>query len=189
MAAAAPQIVAALDASEIGPTFGSDKVIAVVADGPHVVAGIEEAARTGALTVALVCNGDSPLAAASDLEICIPVGPEIVAGSTRMKGGTAQKLVLNMLSTISMVRLGRTYGNLMVKVVVTNEKLRARAHRAVSVATGADGAAVDAALEAAEGDASVAVVSLIAGVDAATARQALQQTGGAVRRAVGVAAR
>jgi N-acetylmuramic acid 6-phosphate etherase len=222
-------LLAGLDASEIAPTFGSDRVLAIVADGPqttgdpaiddednaaaglaairrvaiaredavvgiaasgktrYVIAVAEEAAAVGALTVALVCNPDSPLAAASDLEICVPVGPEIVAGSTRMKGGTAQKLVLNMLSTITMVRLGRTYGNLMVNVVVTNEKLRERAQRAVAVATGAAADAVEAALEAADGDASVAIVSLLAGVDAASARDALSKTGGAVRRAVEIA--
>jgi N-acetylmuramic acid 6-phosphate etherase len=219
-------LLAALDASEIGPTFGSDRVIAVVADGPqttgnpdlddedngpaglaairaanvapedavvgvtasgktrYVVAALEEAAGVGALTVALVCNPDSPLARAAELEICVPVGPEIVAGSTRMKGGTAQKLVLNMLSTVSMVRLGRTYGNLMVNVVATNEKLRARARRAVAHATAAPEAEVEAVLEAASGDAAVAIVALLANVDADTARRHLNATGGAVRRAV-----
>jgi N-acetylmuramic acid 6-phosphate etherase len=219
-------LLAALDASEIGPTFGSDKVVALLADGPQTtgnptvddednaeagvstvsaadiapedavvgvtasgktrftVAAIEESAARGALTVALVCNPGSPLAAAAELEICVPVGPEIVAGSTRMKGGTAQKLVLNMLSTISMVRLGRTYGNLMVNVVVTNEKLRARAQRAVALATARPEAEVDSALEAAGGNAPVAIVSLLANVDVDTAQRHLDESGGHVRRAV-----
>lgn len=219
-------LIAALDASEIAPTFGSDRVIAVVAAGPQTtgdpaiddeddaaagraairavgiaaedavvgiaasgktpftIGALEEASARGALTVALVCNPDSPLAAAADLEICVPVGPEIVAGSTRMKGGTAQKLVLNMLSTVSMVRLGRTYGNLMVNVVATNDKLRARARRAVALATAAPDAEVEAALEAAEGSATVAIVSLLANVDAEVARRQLDESGGSVRRAV-----
>jgi N-acetylmuramic acid 6-phosphate etherase len=219
-------LVAALDASEIGPTFGSDKVVALLADGPqttgdphvddednadagiaairaaevaaedavvgvtasgktpYTVAAITEAAARGALTVALVCNPGSPLAEAAELEICVAVGPEIVAGSTRMKGGTAQKLVLNMLSTISMVRLGRTYGNLMVNVVATNDKLRARARRAVALATGSPEADVEAALEAAAGNAPAAIVSLLANVDADTAQRHLDAAEGHVRRAV-----
>jgi N-acetylmuramic acid 6-phosphate etherase len=219
-------LLAALDASEIGPTFGSDRVVALLADGPQTtgnpalddednadagilairnaevtaddavvgvtasgktrftVAAAEEARSRGALTVALVCNPDSPLAAASELEICVPVGPELVAGSTRMKGGTAQKLVLNMLSSISMIRIGRTYGNLMVNVVATNDKLRARARRAVLLATAAPEAEVDSALEAAGGNAPVAIVSLLAGVDVDTAQRHLEASGGAVRRAV-----
>jgi N-acetylmuramic acid 6-phosphate etherase len=219
-------LLAALDASEIAPTFGSDKVVALLADGPQTtgnptvddeddaeagivaikratigpqdavvgvaasgntrftIGAITESASRGALTVALVCNPGSPLAEAADLEICVPTGPEIVAGSTRMKGGTAQKLVLNMLSTISMVRLGRTYGNLMVNVVATNEKLRARARRAVSLATGAADADVESALEAAGGNAPVAIVSLLASVDPGVAQHHLEESSGAVRRAV-----
>jgi N-acetylmuramic acid 6-phosphate etherase len=222
-------LLAALDASEIGPTFGSDKVVALLADGPQTtgnpalddednadagilavrnaeitaddavvgvaasgktrftIAAVEEARARAALTVALVCNAGSPLAAAAELEICVPVGPEIVAGSTRMKGGTAQKLVLNMLSTISMVRLGRTYGNLMVNVVATNDKLRDRAKRAVAVATSAPEADVDAALEAAGGNAPVAIVALLAGVDVDTAQRRLEEANGGVRRAVDLA--
>src|SRR4051812_149824 len=219
-------LLAALDASEIAPTFGCDQVIALLADGPQTtgnpavddednadagvtairaadiapedavvgvaasgrtrftVAAIEESAARGALTVALVCNPGSPLAEAAELEICVSVGPEIVAGSTRMKGGTAQKLVLNMLSTISMVRLGRTYGNLMVNVVATNEKLRARARRAVALATGSPDVDVESALEAAAGNAPVAIVSLLANVDVDTAQRHLDESGGHVRRAV-----
>jgi N-acetylmuramic acid 6-phosphate etherase len=219
-------LLAALDASEIGPTFGCDQVVALLAAGPQTtgnpsvddeddadagiaairgadiapedavvgvaasgktrftVAAIEESAARGALTVALVCNPGSPLAEAAELEICVPVGPEIVAGSTRMKGGTAQKLVLNMLSTISMVRLGRTYGNLMVNVVATNEKLRARARRAVALATSAPETDVESALEAAGGNAPVAIVSLLANVDVDTAQRHLENAGGHVRRAV-----
>jgi N-acetylmuramic acid 6-phosphate etherase len=101
-----------------------------------------------------------------------------------MKAGTAQKLVLNTLSTATMIRLGRTYGNLMVDVVASNAKLRARARRAVALATGASDADVDRALEAAGGEAKVAIVSLLLGIDAADARARLEAAGGAVRKAV-----
>ena len=111
-------------------------------------------------------------------------GPEVIAGSTRLKAGTAQKLVLNTISTVSMIRLGRTYGNLMVDVVADNAKLRARARRAVELATGASGADVDAALAAAGGDAKVAIVSLLTGLDAAAASARLDAAGGVVRRAL-----
>ena len=90
------------------------------------------------MTVGLSCNADSALAAAADHGIEVVVGPELLTGSTRLKAGTAQKLVLNMLSTITMIRLGKTYGNLMVDVRASNEKLRARSRRIVALATGAD---------------------------------------------------
>ena len=99
---------------------------------------LDVARSAGALTIALVAVPESELGRLADHEIAVVVGPEVIAGSTRLKAGTAQKLVLNMISTISMVRLGKTYGNLMVDVVATNEKLRARVHRIVAQATGAD---------------------------------------------------
>ena len=101
-----------------------------------------------------------------------------------MKAGTAQKLVLNMISTIAMVRLGKTFGNLMVDVDPANEKLRARARRAVAVATAASERDVAAAIDAAEGDTKVAIVALLAGVDARTARSRLTSAGGLIREAV-----
>ena len=113
------------------------------------------------------------------------VGTEVISGSTRLKAGTAQKLVLNSISTLSMVRLGKTYGDLMVDVAGTNEKQRVRARRAVRLATGAGDEAVDDALAAAEGSAKVAIVSLLAGVDAAEARERLAETGGRIGPAVG----
>ena len=108
----------------------------------------------------------------------------MLAGSTRLKAGTAQKLVLNMISTISMIRLGKTYGNLMVGVVATNDKLRSRVRRIVGHATGAREEQVDAALAEADGDAKVAIVALTAGIDAATARARLDAAGGVVRKAL-----
>jgi N-acetylmuramic acid 6-phosphate etherase len=175
----------ALDLAAAGVS-AADAVVALSASGvtPYVVAAARAASAAGALTVAVVCVGGSPLGSLADHEVVTLVGPEVIAGSTRMKAGTAQKLVLNTISTVSMVRLGRTFGNLMVDVVASNEKLRARARRAVAQATGAEGAAVDRALAAAGGEVKVAIVSLLAGTDAATARERLAGAGGVVRRAL-----
>src|ERR671915_516570 len=137
-----------------------------------------------ALTVGVVCAAGSPLGALVEHEIAAVVGPEVLAGSTRMKAGTAQKLVLNTISTVSMVRLGKTYGNLMVDVVASNAKLRARARRAVELASGASERDAEAALEAAGGEVKVAIVSLLAGLDAARARSRLEANGGVLRRAL-----
>jgi len=114
----------------------------------------------------------------------VEVGPEVIAGSTRMKAGTAQKFVLNTISTIVMVRLGKTFGNLMVDVQASNDKLRARARRAVAIATAAPEEEVAEAIAAAGGDTKVAIVALIAGVDAQTARSRLTAAGGVIREAV-----
>jgi len=163
-----------------------DVVLGVSASGrtPYTLGAIAEAARAGALTVGLACVRNSELARRADLAIEVEVGPEVIAGSTRMKAGTAQKLVLNTISTIAMVRLGKTFGNLMVDVQASNEKLRARARRAVAVATAAPEEEVAAAIAAAEGDAKVAIVSLLAGVDAQTARSRLTAARGVIREAV-----
>jgi N-acetylmuramic acid 6-phosphate etherase len=173
-----------LAAAGVGP---DDVVVGVSASGrtPYTLAALEEAARAGAFKVALVCAAGSQLADLADHALEIVVGPEVIAGSTRMKAGTAQKLVLNMLSTITMVRLGKTFGNLMVDVEPANEKLRARARTAVAVATAASTTEVDAALAVADGDPKVAIVSLLAGVDADDARARLEAAGGVVREAVG----
>ena len=142
------------------------------------------AAQAGALTVAVVSVDGSELAPLVEHEIAVVVGPEVLAGSTRLKAGTAQKLVLNMISTIVMVRLGKTFGNLMVDVVATNEKLRDRVRRIVAHATGEPSERVDAALDAADGNAKVAIVSLLAAVDADEARARLEAADGVVRRAL-----
>ena len=168
---------------ELGP---HDAVVGLSASGrtPYVVGALSEAARAGALTVAVVSVEGSELGRLAEHEIAVVVGAEVISGSTRLKAGTAQKLVLNMISTITMVRLGKTYGNLMVDVVATNEKLRARVRRIVATATGEPDERVDAALDAAGGDARVAIVSLLARVDAETARARLAAAGGVVRRAL-----
>lgn len=165
----------------------ADALVGVSASGrtPYVLGAIAAASEAGALTACVVSARGTALGAAVRHEIAVVVGPEVVAGSTRLKAGTAQKLVLNTISTVSMIRLGRTFGNLMVDVSATNEKLRARARRVVRLATGAPDEEVEAALAAADGGAKVAILSILAGVDAETARARLAETGGHVRRALG----
>ena len=167
------------------PLRPEDCVVAVSASGstPFVLAALATAREVGALRVAVAGVRDSTAAALADHEVALVVGPEVIAGSTRLKAGTAQKLVLNTISTVTMIRLGRTYAGLMVGVAPGNEKLRERARRNVVFASGASEDRVDEALEAAAGDARVALVSLLAGVDAASARTRLEAAGGSVRKA------
>ena len=163
-----------------------DAVVAVSASGgtPFTLGAAAAAADTGAFTACVVCVPHSQLADICDRELMVLVGPEILAGSTRLKAGTAQKLVLNTISTVTMIRLGKTFAGLMVGVIAANEKLRERVRRIVTQATGAPPDAIDAALAAADGDARVAIVSLLADVDAATARARLGAAGGNVREAL-----
>jgi len=173
-----------LDEVEVGP---ADAVVALSASGrtPYTLGAVRRAVDAGALTVGVACVRGSELGRAVEREVAVEVGPEVISGSTRMKAGTAQKLVLNTISTIAMVRLGKTFGNLMVDVQASNEKLRARSRRAVALATGSSEQEVDAALAAADGEVKVAIVALAAGVDAPTARARLAQAAGAVRQALG----
>ena len=169
------------------PLRPEDCVVAVSASGstPFVLAALEVARDAGALGVAVASARDSQAASLAEHEIAIVVGPEVIAGSTRLKAGTAQKLVLNTISTVAMIRLGRTYGGLMVGVTPTNAKLRERARRNVVLASGASEEQVNEALSAAAGDARVALVSLLAGVDADAARSRLEESDGSVRKAAG----
>src|SRR5580765_1629327 len=164
----------------------ADAVVGVSASGrtPYALAALEAAAGAGALTVALTAVEESELARGADHELAVVVGPEFVAGSTRLKAGTAQKLVLNTISTVTMIRLGKTYGDLMVDVRSSNEKLAARARRVVRLAADVSEAEAERALAEADGSAKVAVVALLAGVDAATARKRLEQASGHVQAAV-----
>ena len=164
----------------------ADAVVALSASGstPYALGAARAASEAGALTVAVVCARDSALGRLVDHEVIAVTGPEVIAGSTRMKAGTAQKLVLNTISTVTMVRLGRTYGNLMVDVVASNAKLRARARRVVEIATDVSDAEADAALAAAGGDAKVAIVSLLTGLSIDDARRLLGDAGGSIRRAM-----
>ncbi|MFJ5213571.1 N-acetylmuramic acid 6-phosphate etherase [Streptomyces sp. NPDC088354] len=176
-----------LDALGLGP---DDAVVGISASGrtPYAVGAVEHARARGALTVGLSCNAGSPLAAAAEHGIEVVTGPEFLTGSTRLKAGTAQKLVLNMLSTITMIRLGKTYGNLMVDVRASNEKLRARSRSIVAQATGAPDDEIEAALTATGGEVKHAVLVLLAGVDAATAARLLTDADGHLRAALLAAA-
>lgn len=166
-----------------------DTVVGVSASGrtPYALGAVEHARRRGALTIGLACNPDSALAAAAEHGIEIVVGPELLTGSTRLKAGTAQKLVLNMLSTITMIRLGKTYGNLMVDVRASNDKLRARSRRIVALATGAGDAAVETALTEAGGEVKTAILILLADVDGPTATGLLAAANGHLRAALATA--
>jgi N-acetylmuramic acid 6-phosphate etherase len=170
-------------AAGVGP---ADAVVAISASGttPFTVGALEAARAAGALCVAVVCARGSALEALADHAVVAVVGAEVVSGSTRLKAGTAQKLILNAISTLTMIRLGRTYDGLMVSVAPDNAKLRERARRNVVLLTGAGDDAVDAAFTAAEGDARVALVTLLAGVDAAVARERLDPARGSVRQAL-----
>jgi N-acetylmuramic acid 6-phosphate etherase len=172
-----------IDARAVGP---KDVIVAVAASGttPYVLAAARRARARGATTVAVTCVAGSPIAAACDLAITPVVGPEVIAGSTRLKAGTAQKLVLNMLSTLAMVQLGKVYGNLMVDLRVTNEKLRRRAVRIVAAAAAvAEPQAADA-LARAGGRVPVAIVMLATRTTAEAAAARLARAGGSLRRAV-----
>ncbi|MFJ8163550.1 N-acetylmuramic acid 6-phosphate etherase [Streptomyces sp. NPDC096136] len=163
-----------------------DTVVGVSASGrtPYAIGAVEFARARGALTVGLSCNAGSALAAAAAHGIEVVVGPELLTGSTRLKAGTAQKLVLNLISTVVMIRLGKTYGNLMVDVRATNEKLRARSRRIVALATGAPDAEIEAALTATGGEVKDAVLVLLGGVDGPTAARLLTASRGHLREAL-----
>ena len=214
--------IGALDAAEIGPTFGAspgdvlaidagdgaeieddaprgaelvraagvdavDAVVGISASGttPFTLGALAEARGRGALTIAVVCAPGGQLTEEADHAVVAEVGPEIVSGSTRLKAGTAQKMIVNAISTVTMVRLGRTYDGLMVGVAPQNAKLRERARRNVVLASGAADETVDAALAAAGGDARVALVALLAGIDADAARARLDGASGSVSAALG----
>ncbi|MFF1559886.1 N-acetylmuramic acid 6-phosphate etherase [Streptomyces sp. NPDC058279] len=164
----------------------TDTVVGVSASGrtPYAIGAVEFARTRGALTVGLSCNAGSALAAAAEHGIEVVVGPEFLTGSTRLKAGTAQKLVLNLISTVTMIRLGKTYGNLMVDVRATNEKLRARSRRIVALATGAPDEEIEAALAATDGEVKNAVLVILGGVDAATAAHLLTEADGHLRAAL-----
>jgi N-acetylmuramic acid 6-phosphate etherase len=166
-----------------------DTVCGIATSGrtPFTIAAIEYARRRGARTIALTCNRDSPLERASDFAIITEVGPEVLAGSSRMKAGTAHKMVLNMISTGAMCRLGYVYGNLMVNVWTKNEKLTQRAIRIVEQATGADRETATCALKTAGNRTPVAVVMLAANVTRSQAAAALKKSKGHVRQAIAIA--
>jgi N-acetylmuramic acid 6-phosphate etherase len=177
----APRCLAKLKLSPL------DAVVGLSASGvtPFVLGGVAKATEVGALTVGISCNAGSALSRAVDVAIDLLVGPELIAGSTRLKSGTAQKAVLNAISTIAMVRLGKTYRNLMVDVRPTNAKLRDRSERIVGLVTGADERAVLEALRAAQGDTKAAIVMIRHGLPHAAARALLRECQGSLRAALG----
>ena len=166
-----------------------DIVLGIATSGrtPFTIAAVEYARGRGARTIALTCNRNSPLERAADFAIVTEVGAEILAGSSRMKAGTAHKMVLNMISTGAMTRLGYVYGNLMVNVWTKNEKLVQRAIRILEQATGADHDAARNALEASGNRTPVAVVMLAAKVNRSQAISALKKSRGHVRQAIAFA--
>jgi N-acetylmuramic acid 6-phosphate etherase len=213
--------LAALDADELGPTYGlengrwtahvaaydgcadgeddsaagarigalvgpGDVLVGVTASGrtPFAIAALGEARERGAGTVLLSGNPSAAAGSEVDVHVAIHTGPEAVTGSTRLKAGTAQKLALNALSTATMVRCGRTWSNLMVGAVATNSKLRGRIAAALAAATGEDPEACAAAVDEANGDGRVALLTLLARVPASVAQRALRRTGGHVREAL-----
>lgn len=175
--------VAALETSAL------DSVVGVAASGrtPYVLGGMAEARRRGALVISLACHHPSPMAELAELWIAPVTGPEALTGSTRLKAGTAQKLVLNMLSTGVMIRLGKTYGNLMVDLQASNAKLRDRARRIVAMACDLAPEAAGAALAACDYEVKTAIVMQLGGLSPAAARQRLSRAGGVVRAALELA--
>ncbi|MCM5510285.1 MULTISPECIES: N-acetylmuramic acid 6-phosphate etherase [unclassified Vibrio] len=163
-----------------------DVVVGIAASGrtPYVIGALEYANDLGATTVALSCNPDSIIAEVAQIAISPVVGPEALTGSTRLKSGTAQKLVLNMLTTASMIRLGKSYQNLMVDVKATNKKLVARAARIVMQATECDKQQAVTVLEQTEYDVKLAILMILTGMDIDSARNQLQHQEGFLRRAV-----
>ncbi|WP_411101556.1 N-acetylmuramic acid 6-phosphate etherase [Streptomyces sp. cmx-4-9] len=177
--------LAAADLTALALT-ADDTVIGVSASGrtPYAVGAVAFARARGALTAGLSCNAGSALAAAAEHGIEVVVGPELLTGSTRLKAGTAQKLVLNMISTITMIRLGKTYGNLMVDMRSSNDKLYARARRIVALATGAPDEEIEAALTATGGEVKDAILVVLGGVDGARAAELLTASQGHLRAAL-----
>ncbi|MFC7531626.1 N-acetylmuramic acid 6-phosphate etherase [Actinoplanes sp. GCM10030250] len=173
-------------AAAAGDVTDGDLVVGVTASGrtPYVRSALLMARARGACTVLVSANPASPIAAYVDVHVAPDTGPEVLTGSTRMKAGTAQKLVLNAFSTATMVRLGRTYSNLMTDMLASNNKLRDRQLRILAEATGADLERCRQALLLAGGDAKVAVVTLIAGASTEAAGQALADTDGHVHQAL-----
>ncbi|HXT37106.1 MAG TPA: N-acetylmuramic acid 6-phosphate etherase [Chloroflexota bacterium] len=182
----AAQGVRDMDALLVGER---DMVLGIAASGrtPYVVGALHRARVLGARTAALVGNPRGPVAEAANLVIAPDTGPEVVAGSTRMKAGTAQKMILAMISTAAMIRTGRTYGNLMVHMRVSNSKLRQRAIRMVSQATGASEKIARDTLVAASDHIPTAIVMVETGLSPTQARERLAQAGGVVRVALELA--
>jgi N-acetylmuramic acid 6-phosphate etherase len=164
----------------------ADIVVGIAASGgtPYVIGALRAARQRGALTISLACSSPSAIAAEAEIAIAPLVGPEVITGSTRMKAGTAQKMVLNMLSSATMIRLGKTYGNLMVDVQQSNAKLRDRAVRIVADICALSREDAAAAVLAADGDVKLAIVMTLVRCDLAQARARLERAGGHIKAAL-----
>lgn len=197
LAGGAPAMMRAVEGSEDSAEAGAadlrvadfragDVLVGIAASGrtPYVLGALEHARSIGALTVGISCTPSSLLSQKAAIAIELLTGPEVITGSTRMKAGTATKLALNMISTAVMIRLGFVYGNLMVNVQPTNEKLRARAHRIVAELAGVDETGAAALLEGAGNNVRVAVLMSRRGLDVEAARALLDRTGGRLTEAL-----
>jgi N-acetylmuramic acid 6-phosphate etherase len=175
--------LAVADLQAIG-TCGKDVVLGIATSGrtPYVIGGLDYARGQGACTIALVCNRKTSLAEHADVTITPVVGPEVISGSTRLKAGTATKMVLNMISTGAMVLLGKTYGNLMVDLRASNSKLADRSRRIVAAITGLSEAEAQRQLDLCQGEVKMAIVAHLCSVAAEDARVLLQRSGGHLRR-------
>ncbi|MGZ0150992.1 N-acetylmuramic acid 6-phosphate etherase [Kribbella sp. WER1] len=173
-------------ATDAAAVTGQDLVVGLAASGstPYVAGALKAARAAGATTVLVTSNPDAPLAPLADIVVAADTGPEVIAGSTRLKAGTAQKMILNAFSTTLMIKLGRTWSNLMVDLVATNKKLRGRMLRILGEATGADEAACETALAAADGELKPALVHLLTGAPIPAAKAALESAQGRVATAL-----
>lgn len=164
----------------------NDTIVGLAASGrtPYVIGGLEYANKIGALTVSITCNANSEVAKVSKVSIAPVVGAEVVTGSTRMKAGTAQKLVLNMLSTGTMIKLGKVYGNLMVDVRATNKKLVERAKKIVCEATGVDREVAEKVLKETNYDVKLSILMILTGLDINEAKEKLSQNKGYIDKAM-----
>lgn len=164
----------------------NDVVVGIAVSGrtPYVIGALEHAKSLGATTVSLTCNPASAIAAMADIAISPVVGPEVLTGSTRLKSGTAQKLVLNMLTTASMIRIGKSYQNLMVDLIASNDKLLARAVRIVMQATECTTEEAERVLERTGNDVKLAILVTLTGKNVEEVRSALTTSGGFLRRAI-----
>ena len=167
----------------------ADVVVGIAASGrtPYVIGALHYADSLGCRTIAVTCVREAELSKVAALTIAVPVGPEVIAGSTRMKAGTAQKMILNMLSTATMIQLGKTYGNLMVDVRATNAKLAARVRRIVQEAAEVDETVAAETIKQANGSAKVAIVMLLGKISADSAVRTLEASHGSVRQALAMA--
>nr|WP_261343636.1 N-acetylmuramic acid 6-phosphate etherase [Gimesia aquarii] len=190
-----PALTSAIEGAEDHPEFAiadldeidlhqNDVLVGIATSGrtPYVIAGLKYAQEQGVQTIAITCNQENQLAEIANLTICPIVGPEVITGSTRLKAGTATKMVLNMLTTGAMVRIGKTYGNLMVDLRATNEKLVDRSIRILMAFTNLSREEAEPVLASCKGELKTAIVHVMRGVSPETARELLKQTQGHLRQ-------